>query len=130
MPDTPPAVPAEAVSAQVSADLVREILVAVCERDGLSLDSAAEPGEPARNYELALRLGIGRIFGLTGGDPADRERQEALAAFLDASVAVWREIDRLDAEPDGYHPVRMSVDLRKTERAAWERYRDLIGGGH
>ena len=46
--------------------------------------------------------------------------------FLAASVAVWREIDRLDAEPEGYHPVRMSVDLRKTERAAWERYRDLL----
>jgi len=39
---------------------------------------------------------------------------------------VWREIDRLDAEPDGYHPTRMSVDLRKQEREAWERYRDLL----
>ena len=50
----------------------------------------------------------------------------ALDDFLAASVAVWREIDRLDAEPGGYHPVRMSVDLRKAERAAWERYRDLL----
>jgi len=47
-----------------SARLVREILVALCNRDGLSLESDAEPGEPARNYELALRLGIGPVFGL------------------------------------------------------------------
>lgn len=55
---------------------------------------------------------------------------DALAAarteFLEASVAVWREIDRLDAEPDGYHPNRMSVELRQRERAAWNRYRDLL----
>jgi hypothetical protein len=44
--------------------LVRDILEALCHRDGLSLESAAAPGEPARNYELADRLGIGRVFGL------------------------------------------------------------------
>ena len=59
--------------------------------------------------------------------PPDWEREFLAAqAFLAASVAVWREIDRLDAAPEGYHPVRMSVDLRKAERAAWERYRDLL----
>ena len=58
-------------AAQAGTDLVREILVAVCERDGLLLGSAVEPGEPARNYELALRLGIGRVFGLHGGRSAD-----------------------------------------------------------
>jgi hypothetical protein len=46
--------------------------------------------------------------------------------FLTLSTAVWREIDRLDAGPYGYHPVHMSVDLRLAERAAWERYRDLL----
>jgi hypothetical protein len=50
----------------------------------------------------------------------------AEAEFLAASVAVWREIDRLDAEPDGYHPVRMSVELRQRERSAWQRYRDAL----
>lgn len=45
-------------------DLIRDVLEALCCRDGLSLDSAAEPGEPARNYELADRLGIGHVFGL------------------------------------------------------------------
>lgn len=44
--------------------LIRDILEALCRRDGLSLDSDAEPGRPARNYELALRLRIGHVFGL------------------------------------------------------------------
>lgn len=56
----------------------------------------------------------------------EEERAEAEAAFLAASVAVWREIDRLDSRPEGYHPVRMSVELRHRERAAWEQYRDLL----
>jgi len=60
------------------------------------------------------------------GMAEERERSEAEARFLAASVAVWREIDRLAAEPDGYHPVRMSVELRQAERAAWERYRELL----
>jgi hypothetical protein len=54
----------------------------------------------------------------------------AEAAFVAASVAVWREIDRLDAEPGGYHPTRMSVELRQQERAAWNRYRDLLDAAH
>lgn len=44
--------------------LIRDILESLCRRDGLSLDSAVVPGEPARNYELAGRLGIGHVFGL------------------------------------------------------------------
>lgn len=44
--------------------LVRDILEALCQRDGLSLESAAVPGEPARNFELGDRLGIGHVFGL------------------------------------------------------------------
>ena len=62
------------------------------------------------------------LFGAEGTPELTAARDE----FLAASVAVWREIDRLDAAPEGYHPVRMSVELRKTERAAWERYRDLL----
>lgn len=45
--------------------------------------------------------------------------------FLVASVAVWREIDRLDSRPEGYHPTAMDIELRQRERAAWIRYRDL-----
>lgn len=52
------------MAGEVAERLLRDVLVAVCERDGISLESAAEPGEPARNYELALRLGIGKVFGL------------------------------------------------------------------
>ena len=54
------------LGASVSAGdaLVRDILEALCRRDGLSLESGVLPGEPARNYELALRLGIGSVFGV------------------------------------------------------------------
>jgi hypothetical protein len=46
--------------------VLRNALEALCRRDGQPLDSDAEPGAPARNYELALRLGIGEVFGLVG----------------------------------------------------------------
>lgn len=56
-----------AAEAEAATALVREILEAVCLRDGLSLESSVEPGKPARNYELALRLNIGHVFGLGEG---------------------------------------------------------------
>jgi hypothetical protein len=59
---------AQRISAMVDRDLMREVLEAVCVRDGFSLESSVNPGEPARNYELALRLGIGHVFGLTQGE--------------------------------------------------------------
>ncbi len=46
--------------------------------------------------------------------------------FLAASVAVWREIDRLSDKPGGYKGLDASTDLRITERAAWDRYRRLL----
>jgi hypothetical protein len=55
--------------------------------------------------------------------------KDAETEFLAASVAVWREIDRLDSRPEGYLPTAMDVRLRKAERAAWERYRDLLDAG-
>jgi hypothetical protein len=55
----------EAIERDVNAQLVHEILVALCHRDGLSIESSVEPGQPARNYDLALRLEIGEVFGLT-----------------------------------------------------------------
>ncbi len=66
-----------------SADrLVRDILESLCRRDGLSLESTAVPGEAARNYELADRLGIGHVFGLrvTGDQAAFFEEMIADAA--------------------------------------------------
>ena len=47
-----------------AAGLVREILEAVCTRDGIPLDSDVDPGTPARNYELGIRLRIGHVFGI------------------------------------------------------------------
>lgn len=55
---------AQRMAAQAERDLVRSILEALCRRGGLSLESEADPGNPARNYELALRLGVGEVFGL------------------------------------------------------------------
>jgi hypothetical protein len=49
---------------QAATGLVRDILESLCQRAGLSLESTVVPGEPARNYELAVRLGIGHVFGL------------------------------------------------------------------
>ena len=46
--------------------LIRDILESLCRRDGLSLGSDVVPGGPARNYELAVRLGIGHVFGIGG----------------------------------------------------------------
>jgi len=55
------------------------------------------------------------------------ELDEAERVFLRTSVAVWREIDRLTAEHDGVYPGLPAGDeLRRREREAWERYRDLL----
>lgn len=43
-------------------EILRNVLEAVCRRDGISLESDADPGHPARNFELAERLGIGDAF--------------------------------------------------------------------
>lgn len=51
-------------SAAAGDALIREILEALCRRDGLPLESSVVPGEPARNYDLAMRLGIGHVFGI------------------------------------------------------------------
>lgn len=54
----------EAATQEAAEGIVRDVLEALCRRDGLSLESAVAPGEPARNYELAIRLGIGHVFDL------------------------------------------------------------------
>lgn len=43
---------------------LRRVLESCAVVKGVSLESSVEPGQPARNYELALRLGIGHVFGL------------------------------------------------------------------
>ena len=52
---------------------------------------------------------------------------EAFHEFVSASIAVWREIDRLTAENDGTYPgLPQSTALRQRERAAWERFRPFL----
>lgn len=53
--------------AQSAVRLVRDILKALAVQRGISLESEAEPGTSARNYEVADRLGIGHVFGLRRG---------------------------------------------------------------
>lgn len=57
----------EFASAEAANAAVRDVLEALCVQQGISLDSAADPGNPARNFELAMRLGIGHVFGIAGG---------------------------------------------------------------
>ena len=92
--------------------------------EGILIAYAADPSIVI-DTDYAGRVCLPASFGIEGV-PEVPDPAVARDEFLTASVAVWREIDRLDAEPAGYHPVRMSVDLRRAERAAWERYRDLL----
>jgi hypothetical protein len=77
--------------------VIREILEALCAKHGISLDSTAEPGTPARNYELADRLGIGQVFGLVFGqvfglsDPPDTGLAREVEAYQQARL-LGREI--------------------------------------
>lgn len=51
------------VEAETTAAMLREVLEALVVKQGGSLESGIEPGRPAPNYELAIRLGIGEVFG-------------------------------------------------------------------
>jgi hypothetical protein len=79
---------ASALGERAAEGLLRSVLEALCVKAGLSLGSDAEPGTPARNYELALRLGIGEAFGLEEDEPSPLMRQvapypEELAGLVD-----------------------------------------------
>ena len=80
---------------------IREVLESLCRRDGLPLESAVVPGEPARNYELADRLGIGHVFGLQPQSAAPAGPKPAPVRDYAAQFAYpeWR--GWLDAQ--GYH---------------------------
>lgn len=62
-PEAPDEIRRLEISVTAGDALIREILEALCRRDGLPLESSVVPGEPARNYDLAIRLGIGHVFG-------------------------------------------------------------------
>lgn len=66
----------------------------------------------------------GERFVLVDDDTrATGERSIAEREFIEASVAVWREIDRLSELPEGYKGLAPETDPRKRELAAWESYR-------
>lgn len=46
--------------------------------------------------------------------------------FVDASVAVWREVDRLTEDGGDYPGIPPDTGLRRREKAAWERYRATL----
>ncbi len=49
---------------EVEMEVVRAILEAMCRKQQISLVSAFGSDEPAANYVLAQRLGIGSVFGI------------------------------------------------------------------
>jgi hypothetical protein len=55
---------------------------------------------------------------LATSDEAERE-------FLDASIAVWRELDKRVPYTSA-NALDASTELRKRERVAWERYRSAL----
>jgi hypothetical protein len=59
-----PVTPEVEVCVDVLVEMIHDILVALCERDGLSIMSEIVPDAPAPNFELAARLGIGHVFGI------------------------------------------------------------------
>lgn len=68
----------------------------------------------------------GRRAAIAGPRGDERIRSPEEKEFLAASVAVWREIDRLSALPEGYQGLPQSTDPRKRELAAWEAYRTTL----
>lgn len=66
-------------------------------------------------------------YGTDTRPPVDQGKELAEQEFLGASVAVWREIDRLMATGP-YPGIHMASDLRIMEKCAWERYRGFIDG--
>ncbi len=57
---------------------------------------------------------------------------EAERAFLDASIAVWVEIDKHTRHDGTYaenfvpEQLQRDSELRRVEREAWHRYRDIL----
>ena len=64
------------IEAEGSSKLVREILEAMCRKQGLAIISEFDPSTSAANYVLAQRLGIGSVFGIP-----DHEEHKTEVAF-------------------------------------------------
>lgn len=61
----------ECVRCRVHAELLREILEAMCAKHGISIESQYDDEDSARNYELIFRLGIGHVIGMGTGETTD-----------------------------------------------------------
>jgi hypothetical protein len=128
--------------------VIREILEALCRRDGLSLGSDADPGTPARNYELALRLGIGHVFGLAASP--DARLAQATEAYQQARLlgrevmtggmgwrgslygavkATYPEGSRVPARRDSWQCHHEHPDELSALRCALAEVRRLAAGG-
>jgi hypothetical protein len=57
------------IQLQTEQEMYRELLEAWCAEKGVDLTSGVNPGEPARNYELLDRLGVGGLVGLVNEPP-------------------------------------------------------------
>lgn len=68
--------PREGTAQDAGGDVLRQVLEALCVKAGVSLTSDCGEG-PARNYELAARLGIGHVFGLPDEDSSRKPERNA-----------------------------------------------------
>lgn len=98
---------------RTSTAITRKILEALCHRDGISLDSDVEPGKPARNYELADRLGIPDAFKLTASEPGLPPMAEHAGRVLRDVTLVGEVV--LDPRYDPPWPGAGIKSIRKSE---------------
>lgn len=80
--------------------------------------------KPHGRIGCAIHLGRGPYIDLSVmplNRPLAIEKQ-----FLELSIAVWREIDRLTAGGAEYPGIPQGTSLRVMEKQAWERYRDEV----
>jgi hypothetical protein len=114
-----------AAQAEAAGQVVRDILESLCRRDGLPVGSAVTPGEPAANYELAGRLGIGHVFGLPGEAPAAPQPAPELADAMRET----RELRALAADILGTFEIAHHGDQRRSAvpRRAFAKWRERAG---
>src|SRR5437762_9313930 len=96
--------------------LVNDILRALCARDGLPVESAVDPGKPARNYELADRLGIGHVFVRDCQLPCDGDCEIA-------PVHCWNW-HRPNHKPDWHDPANCDKGRLRVNVNGMSRTRD------
>jgi hypothetical protein len=94
--------------------------------DKLTIRDFAAKWEQVHGPASGLPYPFAEAYASSRLADADKKLQ-AEKNFLDASVAVWREIDRL-MKIGPYPGIPMAADLRISEKLAWERYRAFLDG--